>query len=419
VLGIGVSSLWNKNGVDWTQPQKYRTSYLIRELYQATYERYYEAYASTSIVGIFPPATPENKTYKERDEEAVFDICQMLNVMFSEDPQYTTIAIGNNRRSGYIATGCFIDDMYDFNFYPSGLGLGEVGRDDIPNGYRYDSFLGGLEFLTLTKLENYYGDMNFIRDFGIGHRITSDFITKVYNILNHPMKVNLCIPKPFLNFDGVFQNKWDSFGLNVNTFSRPYLRTKEDEGSSTSTDDAVASMEADTPIEGYEFFGDSIITLETLGYQARSSFNSSYSSDSYVRPLCLTDSMFRFRRSFSSQAPTRDLSHVEFDIINHSYINPVRDDYNALELHNPFIKNFNRVSNVGLNTKTVGYYYSSSFGDDEFTFTFVGDDSTVSGIPLGFADAGVNESFRTGVGENSMILMNLNDPAICKYYTED
>lgn len=414
---IGVSSLWDKNGVDWTNPQKYRTSYLIRELYQATYERYYEAYASTSIRGLSLPLTPEDNIYRERDEEAVYNICQMLNTMFSDSPEYTTTGIFNNRRSGYIATGCFIEDSYSFDFYPSGAGNGQVGRDDTPNGYIYDNFLGGLEFLTLNKLENYYGDMGFIRDLGVGHRITSDFFIKVKAILDHPMKINLSIPKPSISYQGDFLNSWTSIDMDVTSFSRPYLVTKEDDGSDTSTDHAVSTMEVDTPISGYEFFGNSILTLETSGYQVFSQFNSNYISDSYIRPLCLSNSMFNFRRNFSQTSLTRDLSNVNFDLIKHSYINPIRDDYNSLILHNPYITNFNRVSNVGLNTRTVGYY-SPIFGEDEFTFTFVGDDNTVTGIPLGFSDAGVNESLRAGVAENTMILMNLNDPAICKYYTE-
>ena len=270
MLVTGVSSLWNKNGVDWTQPNKYRTSYLIRELYQATYERYYEAYASTSIRGLSLPVTPENNIYKERDEEAVYNICQMLNTMFSDNPEYTTIGSHNNRRSGYIATGCFIEDSYSFDFYPSGVGMGEVGRHSTPNGYIYDNFLGGLEFLTLNKLENYYGDMGFIRDLGVGHRITSDFFIKVKAILDHPMKINLSIPKPNISYQGVFLNNWTSIDMDVNTFSRPYLVTKDDDGSDKSTDHAVSTMEADTPISGYEFYGDTFTTLETSGYRVKS-----------------------------------------------------------------------------------------------------------------------------------------------------
>ena len=410
---IGVSSLWDKNGVDWTNPQKYRTSYLIRELYQATYERYYEAFASTTIIGTSTPIIPESKYYDERDEYAVYNICQMINTMFSDNPQYTTNGTGNSRRSGYIATGCFIDDAYEFDFYPSGDGTGGTGRFDTANGYIYNSYMGGLEYLTLTKLEEYYGDMTFIRDLGVNHRISIDFILKIKAILDHPMKINICIPKPVLNFQGVFQNTWTSVDMDVNTIFRHYLRTKEDDNLDTSTDDAVSSMEADTPKVGREVLGATTLTLSNSGYTVISQNASNYASDSYTRPLCLADSMFKFRRT---QAQSRDLSSVNFDLIRHSFVNSSRDDYNALNLHNPFIKNFNRSINVGLETASVESYFNPD--GTFYNFTFVGDDDDVSGIPLGFADAGVGESLKTGVEENTMILMNLNDPAICKYYTE-
>ena len=410
----GVSSLWNKNGVDWTQPSKYRTSYLIRELYQAVYERYYEAYTSTRIRNSLDISTPENKYYDERDEYAVYQICHLLNTMFADDPQYSTFGLFNNRSSGYMATGCFIDDAYSFDFYPSGEGRGEVGRNDVPTAFDYNNFMGGVEFLTLTKFEEYYGDMTFVRDRGVGHRITTDFINKVYLILNHPMKLNLCIPKPIISYSGVFQGKWTSFDLDCFSFGRPYLRTKVSDSNPTSTDNAVSTMENDMPISGFEFFGNQLLTMESGGYQVFSSFNS-YFSESYVRPLCLNNNMLNFRGL--SNTPARDLSNVSFDFIKHSYVNKNRDDYNALNIHNPFVKNFNRVSDAGLNTVIVGYY-SPILGDNEFTFTFVGNDNTITGIPLGFADAGAGESFTSGVGENSMILMNINSENVCKYYTE-
>ena len=140
-----MSSLWNKNNVDWENIQKYRTSYIIRELYQACYELYSEAWNMTIIKGGNLIASPENYTFTSRDEYALREVYLMLLRMFSENPGYITLGIGNNRSTGYVATGCFVDDFY------TPTGLPKMEYNDLFRQVVYTEFLGGLEYMTLSK----------------------------------------------------------------------------------------------------------------------------------------------------------------------------------------------------------------------------------------------------------------------------
>ena len=157
---IGVASLWNKNNVDWENIQKYRTSYIIRELYQACYELYSEAWNMTRFNTIPIISTPENYIFTNRDENALYEVYSMLLRKFADSPSYQT----SRGEGGYVATGCFIDD----NYIPSGSPNFKYLNGSVVG---YLNFLGGVEHLTITKLEEYYGDMTFIRDLGFNQSL--------------------------------------------------------------------------------------------------------------------------------------------------------------------------------------------------------------------------------------------------------
>lgn len=423
----GLSSLWNKNDVDWDNPQKYRTSYIIRELYQATYELYYIAYMYTLIRNSFPIPTPEDYNYKNRDEEAVYDICSMLNRLFADDPQYTYT---RNSSAGYMATGCFIEDDYIPSGYPESTDNASSWR----NVYFYKDKFGGMEVTTLTKLEGYYGDMSFIRDYGTGHRIGLDFIHKVRSILSHPFKLNTTIAKPYVNYSGVFQGYWSSQSDAISIFKsygsrgNPHPDPTRPIGDFDTVQEAVDAMKVATPHSGTNYnFGFTSQSLDIYSCNLREGDNGyphfDYGTASNdATPVEFASWATKYR--LDNQNAVLDWSSVEADQISFTIARnnsgDIEDDYGLLARNEPYITNTIRVNNIGVKAINNVQPFFGDFDAPSRDVVFVGDDNLVT---TGLEDLPV---YQDGEGHGSDVtnitlanLIKIDSPQFRRYYTEE
>lgn len=401
-----MSSLWDKNGVDWENIRKYRTSYIIRELYQACYELYSEAWNMTRLSNSIVRPIPENNTFIERDEFALRDVYSMLLRMFSESPDYSTIGTGNSRQSGYVATGCFVDDLYT----PSGLPSMEY--NELFADVMYTEFIGGLEYMTLSKFEEYYGDMSFIRDLGVNYRITHVELFKLYKILTHPIKLNPFTCKPAIqSMTGDFLGVWFRFSDSDFGFTTSSYREEGEDDLSTGTpQEYVDSMKnLDVYETGFDVGGGTQLTLASKTLDIRH-LNGSGLAKNSARP----HNFVSFSRE-NRGIPLQPLSEFDIDTVNYSAVK--EDDFNIFSTQNPYPTGFERKSEVEF-TQRTSFQFPLESGSTYESYSIDDADLITSGLD-NIPSVPAGEQYRTLIEMDSIPLINIRDRNFAKYYTEE
>ena len=336
-----MNSSWESNGIDWDNISKNRTSDVIRELYKATYELWYNAYLLSRLRSQVPLTTPESHSFAQRDEESLYNICVILNRLFSSDP--TPRSSGNGSYTGFVAESCFVLDDADIDDTPNIL-----YDNSFFNGVYYASFMGGLNYATISSLEDIYGDLTFIRDNFIGHRVTPQRLKTIYSILTHPKKCMNYTCKPL--GDGYTLSS-DSIGYSFTNKSIGFeIRSSEFEEGITNVNDAVGYLRGEIGDLEEDFQPPSSFIR---AYQGTSSASSSYKESTIQTTDILSNySLFTGRLGM----PQYSLSDQKIDVIHHSFND--YDEFGVYPNNLPYPVNFTRVQDV----QVVNSYVIGSFG---------------------------------------------------------
>lgn len=415
-----MSSLWNRLGVDWENPEDYkrfRTSDLIRDLHQATYELYYNAVSGTFIraggLG-FIPTSPYNYDFYERDENAFYETSRLINIMFSDNPQLSQANKSGQRYFAYMGTACFIDNDTEVSGYPNftKIQAGSIGVDR----YLVNEYLYGIPYMTMTYLESIYGDLSVIRNRGIGSRVTVETLYQIYKIITHPKKLLINPPQRYWESFLGLTDYWGLYSASgaMGLVSNLGLRQRSTNNTDVrSMNQAISSMESNTPLNqtvGNGAFDPPRSTPITQRYMELQGITSSGNTTGSAQNgnIRYSQSFIGFDRRVGFP---RDINEIKVDVIKFSYpssgyaYDPNGDDFGILnDIGQPV--NLTRVTDVGLKNLSVGI----SSG------VVIDDDDLITGVTA--SDPPNNESYYSYISQAHHILVDVNTKEFADYYTE-
>lgn len=421
---------WTTSGIDWGNLRNNRTEDIVYHLHKACYERFFYYYGATSdkwrssVIKNNSPLPPNLKNFKMRTDNAMLEIRQILNRIYSIDESYALI---DNNISYLVATKCMFKKDYEPNVKPVFNAI--TAPDPADSRYQglntteFKDNIGGLQTLDISQggdLENIAGgDLSFLRDLSINRRIDISDLYKIYNILSTPQDCLCDTSRKFFNVsynDYAYQiSAITGFGDGGGTqFLKQFTSVRVGSAENNSGNSGIPSNINNTIDEMYADTGDDPYTSSAFGdrwayvrYQHTS--GAGWTSSAYQNQnVSMLGGLLKNKV---------DSSEIDIDNINVNYYTV---DYEEDPPPNdPFYTSYNTYplavyGNNGYWKKRSHGFSSTNVNGDYYSL--IGTDKITSGIPTLPVDL---IQRKEGIVEAHIRSMNIDSiNGLLEYYNE-